>query len=217
MKKKFRLPMAMVMSMMLAFGLAAAPVAAASAPKIEEIDYEGKGKVEVEFYGKVSYSDASVAVKDTSGNKYTAKIVKKDNDDITFKIKKYKTGTTYKFTINGISKRGSGDYTSVSGKVKIPASGKVKVKSVDYDASDREVEFELKGKVRWKKPTVTITDANGNNCCTGILEKDSDSIEVSVKKLTLGDTYSYKITGVKNRDGGSYKTVTGTFSARDND
>ena len=91
-------------------------------------------------------------------------------------------------------------------------SDKVVVKDVDYDRSDREVEFEFKGSVQWSSPTVKIT-RNGSNYARYIKGKDSDELEVKVKKLTYGATYSYRITGVKKRTGSKYQTVTGTFRA----
>lgn len=98
----------------------------ASAPSIEEIEHKGKGRIEVGFYGDVSYKKAKVTVKDTKGRKYKVSNVRKDDDDIRFTIKNYKKGKTYKFTIKGVKERGSSKYGKVSGKVRIPkaASGK---------------------------------------------------------------------------------------------
>lgn len=93
-------------------------------------------------------------------------------------------------------------------------SNKVVVEDVDYDRDDREVEFEFKGSVKWKNPKVTIT-RNGNNYAKKIKSKDSDELEVKVKKLKYGAIYSYKITGVKNKKGSKYVTVKGTFQAVD--
>lgn len=39
-----------------------------------------------------------------------------------FKIKDFKTGKTYKYTINGIKKAGTSKYAKVTGSVKIPAT-----------------------------------------------------------------------------------------------
>lgn len=214
MKKKMRLPIAMLLSLMLTLSMTAVPSFAGSAPSIEDVEYEGSGKVDVEFYGDVQYKKTKVTVKDSSGKKYSASILHKDDDDIKFKIKKYKTGKTYKFTISGIKRYGASKYTSVKGKVKIPASGKVKVKDVDYDAEDQTVDIEFKGKVKWNSPTVSITK-NGTNYALNIVERDNDSIEVRVNSLNIGSKYSYKVTGVKNRDGGSYTTVKGSFTAYD--
>ncbi|MBQ9016091.1 MAG: hypothetical protein IJ109_08210 [Firmicutes bacterium] len=214
MNKHLKSLLTVTASLVLAFGLAASPAAAASAPEIEDIDYEGKGKVEVEFYGKVKYHETGIKVTDTKGTSYKTKIIEKDSDDITFKIKNYKKGETYRFTIRGIKKRGADSYTSVSGKVKIPKSTKVVVKDIDYDANDREVEFEFKGKVKWKSPTVTIT-RNGKDYVKKIKHKDSDELEVKVRNLSYGKTYHYTITGVKNSGTGDFKTITGTFKAID--
>ena len=196
MKKKFRLPAALITSLLLTFGLAAGPVSAASAPKIEEIDYDGGGKVEVEFY--------------------RARIIKRDDDDIKFQINNYKKGMKYRFTIRGIAQRGSSNYTSVSGKVKIP-SAKVAVKEIDYDSEDKTVEIDFKDKVKWNAPTVSIVDSQGNEYSINILEKDNDSIEVSVNALTIGETYSYTVTGVNSLGQSGSRTLTGTFVARDRD
>ena len=89
----------------------------------------------------------------------------------------------------------------------------VVVKDVDYDIGDREVEFEFKGSVKWKNPTVKIT-RSGKNYAKKITDKDSDELEVKVKKLSYGKIYSYRITGVKNKKGSRYVTVKGTFCAK---
>lgn len=99
----------------------------------------------------------------------------------------------------------------------IAASNKVVVESVEYDRDDREVEFEFRGSVKWRKspaPKVKIT-RSGKNYAKKIIKKDSDELEVKVKKLKYGSIYSYKITGVKSKRGKKYQTVTGTFRAVD--
>lgn len=101
----------------------------AKAPKKESVKYVGSGKVEVEFYGKVEWKKPKVIVRDTSGKKYKASIIKYDKDGIKFKIKKYKTGKTYKFTIKGVRKAKTKAYGKVKGKVKIPAVKKTVSKS----------------------------------------------------------------------------------------
>lgn len=98
-------------------------------------------------------------------------------------------------------------------------SSKVAVRDVDYDRKDRELEFEFKGSVRWKSPKVTITSYNGSKTYKGtITDKDSNELEYKLKKsskLTYGNYYKYKITGVRSSSGGSYQTVRGTFKAVD--
>lgn len=99
---------------------------------------------------------------------------------------------------------------------KAKTSKKVVVKEVDYDISDREVTFDFKNRVSWKKkPKVTIKDSNGKNYVRYIIEKDNDDIEVKVKKLKVGKKYTYSISGVAKKGSKSYKKVKGTFTARD--
>ena len=45
-----------------------------------------KKKIEAEFKGHVEMKDPAVKVTDTSGKKYTASVVKHDEDDITFSV-----------------------------------------------------------------------------------------------------------------------------------
>lgn len=98
----------------------------AAAPVIEDIDYNSKGRVEVEFYGKVQYRNLKVSVKDTSGKKYSVKSVYRDNDEVEFTIKNFKKGKTYNVTVSGVKKRGTGSYGKVSRKFEVPkpATGK---------------------------------------------------------------------------------------------
>ena len=52
--------------------------AASAAPEIEKTEYEGKGKVDVEFYGKVQFYKAKVSVKKLStGKVYSADILRR--------------------------------------------------------------------------------------------------------------------------------------------
>lgn len=215
MKKIVKFVSGIATAMLLAFGLTLAPVSAYSAPSIEDVEYEGNGRVDVEFWQDVSYRNCKVKVKDTKGNSYKTTILERDDDGITFRIKKYKTGRTYNFTVKGVKVWGTDKYKSVKGKVKIPSAGKVVVRNVEYDGEDRQVEFEFKGKVKWSNDAKVTITKNGRNYSNGIIDWDNDSVEVSVDRLKYGAKYNYKITGVGNRDGGSYKTVKGTFYAHD--
>lgn len=94
--------------------------AMAKAPKKEEVKYEGDGKVEVEFIGDVQWKKPKVYVKDSSGKKYATKIVKKDDDEIEFRVVKYKNGKKYNFTIKGVKIYGTKSYGTVKGKFTIP-------------------------------------------------------------------------------------------------
>lgn len=188
---------------------------ATSAPKIDDIDYKGKGKVDVEFDGKVKYRNVKVAVKDNSGKRYTAKIIEKDSDEIEFKILGYKTGRTYNFTISGVKKPSADSYVSVSGSLKIPAPKYMEVKKVEYDADDWEVSFEFAGKVSWDDVDVSITDEDGEEYVVEVISTDDDELEVSTEELIEGDSYSYEISGVKAEDADSFGTIEGMFTAYD--
>ena len=119
----FRLALVALMSLTMVILSAAAVFA--TAPTIEKVKYDGKGKVEVDFVQNVSYKNVKVTVKEPSGKTYKAKILEKDGDDLDFKLKHYKAGKKYKFTISGIKVQGSKKYGKVKGSVKVPAKAKV--------------------------------------------------------------------------------------------
>jgi len=206
----------------LAMMIPALPVLAADdqvkdrgASLIEDIDYEGNGKVDVEFFGKVVYGKVSVTVKDSAGKTYTATIIDKDSDDLEFKIKNYKAGKKYTFTIKNMKKKGAEKFRKVTGHFKIAGPKECLVEELDYDAVDREVSFEFQGKVEFKNPTVTIKDADGNKISLKIKEYDYEEIEVKLtNKLQKGATYTYTITGVSRKGKNSFKTVKGKFVAK---
>ncbi len=201
-----------LLAMMLTLSiLSVSALGAAASPKIDSVEYKGKKKIEAEFKGHVEMKDPAVKVTDTSGKKYTASVVKRDEDDITFSVAGLKTGKNYRFEISGIRKAGAEKYTTVKGKFRIAAKTEVLTEHIDYDREDREVTFEFQGKVRWKKAKVTIKDSKGRNMVKKIKEKDSDEVEVSVKKLTPGKKYTYKISGVARKGSKKYRTVKGSF------
>lgn len=194
--------------------VAAMALPAFAAPKITQAEYEGKGRVEVEFGSKVQYKNAKVSVTDSKGKKYTAVIREKDDDDLTFTIKNYKEGVTYKYVISGIKKNSEKNYGQVTGRITIPsAAAAPKIQEIDYDRKDREVTFDFTGEVQWKSPKVRISDGK-KNYVVKILEKDRDEITVRVKKLTRGNRYTYTITGVRAKGNKTWKTVKGTFIAK---
>ncbi len=211
MKKKMR---AFICTLMIMLWVTATAVPAFASPKIKEAEYEGNGRVEVDFRTKVKYKNVKVVVTDTKGNKYTTKINRKDNDDLTFTIKKFKKGLTYKYTIKGVKKRNEKKYGQVTGKITIPGNNAAPVvKKFDYDREDNELEIDFKTKVQWKNAKVTITDGK-KNYVVKIKEKDNDGLELKVKKMKYGKRYTYKISGVRVKGNTTYKTITGTFIAK---
>jgi len=183
---------------------------------IEKVEYDGYGRVEVEFVNNVTLkSSAKITAKDSSGNTYSTTILDYDHDGIEFKINSYKTGRTYTFTISGIKSEGASSYTTISGTVKIPSNA-LAIKSVEYDAEDYELCIEFNKSVTYgSNLKVTVTDSKGNTYRTTILEKEYDEIELWVIGLTEGDTYTVKVENVKVSGGSSYTTLTKTFKAID--
>ena len=101
------------------FSVAVVPSSAASSsmPRIKKVEYEGRGVIEVDFYGKVrygTYGPSSVTVKDLKGRSYTAAILERDGDDLKFRIKNYRKNHTYKFTINQVRKWNSSRYYNLT-------------------------------------------------------------------------------------------------------
>lgn len=188
---------------------------------IEDVDYDLKDKyeaIELDFRTNVQLkSSATVSVKDDSGNSYKSSIHEADHDDLSLDVTGLQAGKNYTVKIKGIKKSTASKYGSLIVKFSIPKAS-VAVKEIEYDAEDREVTFDFKNNVSYDNVKVIITNKNGTKTySTKIVEKDSDDLTVSVKGLKYGSTYQYKITGVKNPNSSSTKTLTGTFTAVDHD
>ena len=84
------------------------------AASISALKYQGKGKVNVTFADSVKYDSVKVTAKDNSGKSYSTTIGKKSSSGMTFTIKGYKTGKTYKVTVSGLS---DGDKASKTFKI----------------------------------------------------------------------------------------------------
>ena len=129
MNKMMRKAAVSVTALAMAMITAIVPTFAAgeNAPKIKDVEYEGRGKVQVEFRRDVRYRNTTVVATDAEGNEYNTRIVERDEDEIEFKIKNFKKGTTYNFTIKNVkNRRGQGAFTDVNGKVRIPGEKKSK-------------------------------------------------------------------------------------------
>ena len=100
--------------------------AMAASPTVEDVEHKGKGRVEVDFYGKVRYKNLKVSVKDTSGRKYRVTRVRRDDDDVKFTIRNYKAGKTYRITVKGVKMAGTNSFGKATAKLKIPKAAKGK-------------------------------------------------------------------------------------------
>lgn len=82
---------------------------------IKEVDYDkGDKELEVEFKNKVKYKNLKVTVKNSSGKKFTTKILDKESDGLELSVKGLTYGKKYTITVSGVSSGKTADYTTVS-------------------------------------------------------------------------------------------------------
>lgn len=175
----FRLQVALSVMLVLVIGLGVTP-AFAAAPTKEKVKYLGNGKVEVDFRQDVNYKKTKVSVKDTSGNTYKVSIYERDDDELKFRIKNYKAGKTYNFTITGIRAEHTSKYGKVTGKVKIPK----------VDSNAKNITAKEARDIALKDADVELSDVYDLE-----VEKDRDGGEVKyeVSFKAGGWEYDYEI------------------------
>ena len=108
--RRFRMLTVLLISAILVIG----SVATVYAASISSLKYQGKGKVSITFADSVKYDSVKVTAKDNSGKSYSVTGIKTSATGITFTIKGYKTGKTYKITVSGFS---DGDKASKTFKI----------------------------------------------------------------------------------------------------
>lgn len=198
------------------------PVNPVSAPVVEKVEVKKNGRIEVDFAGKVQYGNLKVKIKDAEGKAYGVSVVEKDNDEINVKAAGLEAGKEYVLIINGIRAKGAEGYT----KIKVPfATGAdyvgpggngLKIRKVDSDAGDDEIEVEFNKNVQYSNLKVVVKNAAGQKMGVRIIDRDEDSVEVRVNGLERGERYTVKVSGVrKYGSAGKYKTLTYEFTARD--
>ena len=116
-------------------------VSAASA-EIEETEYEGLGKVDVEFFDDMEFKNLKVTVTDPDGNKLDTTIIGKDEDSIDFKVTGLKPSTKYIYKISKVRVLGTSTWKTVKGSFKTPAQ-ELGIKKVTYDREDKELDVDL--------------------------------------------------------------------------
>lgn len=99
-----------------------------------------------------------------------------------------------------------GNTTSGNGK-------KARIDYVDYYGGVLNVVF--KDKVKWKNPTISVKDEDGESYSAKITDTGSDSCEIEVRGLPGGVKCTFSLGGVAIREGGGYGTVKGYFDAPD--
>lgn len=87
--------------------------------------------------------------------------------------------------------------------------GRVKIDYVDYEDGSIYIYFE--DYVRWKNPTVSVRDEDGNSYSAMVDETESDSCIVEVSGLEDGKTYSFVLGGITRKGDSTATTVKGYF------
>ena len=210
------------MKKLLTIAIAAAMLLAipalAIAPEAYRAEYEGNGRVEIDFRNNVTYENPTVQVAPadflSEAPALTARILELDNDDLTFVVEGILPETTYNYTVSGVREGRTGDFVSITGAVTTPAECAVVISELEADVEDGEIEIEFLERVDYDNPTVTVTKADGTVLETRIEEREGDGIEVRAKGLVRGEEYTVTVTGVALRGIGNYSTVTRNVIAR---
>lgn len=177
-------------------------------------EYEGRGRVEIDFRGDVMYQNLAVTATDAAGAAQTVTILEVDDDDLTFMIENIQPSAVYTFTVSGVKLPGDADYGSLTGQITTPAAGETSIQKIDFDDDDGELEIEFAGRVDYSNETVTVTAADGTALEVRVTDRDDDSIELRVKGLVRGNDYTVTVSGVGEAGSGVFGTVQRTFTAR---
>ena len=193
-----------------------APSAMAATAAIRSVEYEGRGRVEVEFKRNVQYKNLKLVVKDAKKKTVKATVAGFDEDDLVFVVDDVKPNAKYTFTISGVRAGRSGGYGKVTGSFKTPDESKPVIENVDYDAEDEQLEIEFMGRVEYKNARVAVKSAKGKKLVAEIDYKKSDEMEVYVEGIVLGEKYTVTVSGVRRKGStGNYGSVSYTFVALD--
>lgn len=96
------------------------------------------------------------------------------------------------------------------------ASGGKKAAKIDYvDYESGLLNIVFKEKVKWKNPTVSVVDSDGQSYSARITDTGGTSCEIHVKGLPSNMECTFTLAGVAVRDGGSFGTVKGYFETPD--
>lgn len=194
--------------------------------QVKKVSVEDDGEIDVDFKSKVTWSKSAkiTSIKDNKGVSYKGVLKDKDDDDCEIHIKNLKYGKTYTIQISGVKAKGASSYQTITVTVKVPASSnKLTVKKVEYDEDDDDdeykVEFEFnKDVIKKSSSYILIKDSSGKTYSSqnSYIDWDDDECEVYLSRaLTIGKTYTYEIVNVKASGENNYKTLKGTFVARD--
>lgn len=184
--------------------------AGAQAALKAKAEYEGFGLVDLDLDRNVKWTDPQVSVSDAEGNTWDAQIFKYDSDDVDFWVSDLQEDQTYTFNVSGIA-----DGSTVTSEFFASSERSNLIQSVEYDAEDRELDVEFVMDVEYSNPSVTVSDTSGNVYEGRITERDNDSLEVVVKGLSRGSTYTVTVSGVKGYIFDTFESWSREFRAID--
>ncbi|WP_394523082.1 hypothetical protein [Lacrimispora sp. JR3] len=95
-----------------------------------------------------------------------------------------------------------------SSEQEVVSKDKIKIDYVDFE--DGSVMVYFKTKVKWKNPTVSVKDDDGNTYSAKVTDTDSDYCEISVTGLAQGQEYTFVLGGISPKIG-KQTTVKGVF------
>lgn len=199
-----------VLAIVLAALIVACAAASAQSLLNARAEYEGFGLVELDLNQNVTWAEPQVEVTDAEGNTLDAQVYKYDRDDVDFWIPDLTDDQVYTGTLSGAENGETASFEFYASSVL-----STMIRSVEYDAEDRELDIDFAMDVQYESPVVTVTDANGNVYEGRILERDNDSLEVRVKGLTRGSTYTVSVSGVKGQTFDTFETYATEFVAID--
>lgn len=195
--------------------LPAAQPALAATASVKKTEYEGAGRVEIDFRRDVQYKNLKLTVKDSTGKTYAARILQRDEDDLTFQVQNIQPGMKYAYSLSGVRAGRSGKYGKVSGKFSVPSAKPttpLAVKRAVYDAGDRELDLDFNQKVSYKNLKVKVKDSTGKSYSVRSIDRDDDGLNFRISNIAAGRSYTYTITGIRAGKSGSYGTLKGSFS-----
>lgn len=191
--------------------LTIAEIPAQAGSVVKEIEYNGNGRVGVEFNTDIVYPSLKITVKTAAGKSLPIRITRKSSRALRIIVTGFKQGQAYTVTVSGIRRKSGGSNLKVSGKIYTPTfKGCVPLKNAEYDIKDREVEFIFSADVEYRNPRITVKRGS-TNYFRKINKKESGEIEVSVNALKKGVIYTFTITGIRKKGAKTFGSITGTF------
>lgn len=98
--------------------------------------------------------------------------------------------------------------TEASSEEEVVSTDKIKIDYVDFE--DGVVMVHFKTKVKWKNPTVSVKDEDGNTYSAKVTDTDSGYCEINVTGLAGGLEYTFVLGGISPKIG-KQTTVKGFF------